>query len=76
MSTLLLRLAGPVQSWGLIQNLKFAGRKMHLQKWSDRTVGSSFGNSKKRRHQQFKPAETGSQDGSGRKTFKGFSYSP
>ena len=32
MSTLLLRLAGPVQSWGIDSKLKFAGRKMHLQK--------------------------------------------
>ena len=44
MSTLLLRFAGPVQSWGINSKLKSAGRKMHYQKWSDRTVGSSFGN--------------------------------
>lgn len=77
MSTLLLRLAGPVQSWGI--DSKFEVRRTENAPSKSGVTGllaAALGIQRNRRHQQFKPAETGSQDGSGRKTFKGFSYSP
>ena len=48
MSTLLLRLAGPVQSWGI--DSKFEVRRTEnapSKSGVTGTVGSSFGNSKK-----------------------------
>lgn len=77
MSTLLLRLAGPVQSWGI--DSKFEVRRTENAPSKSGVTGllaAALGIQRNEDISSLNQLRLGCQDGSGRKTFKGFSYSP
>lgn len=75
MSTLLLRFAGPVQSWGI--NSKFEVRRTENAPSKSGVTGllaAALGIRRNEDISSLNQAETGSQDRPGRKTFERFSY--